>query len=72
MQAAEAGVEMVPIWTASHNAALGIAHAVDELGVGGVIIGSPTRAAMNRLLRGQVIRKLQRLLPESCRLVICD
>lgn len=72
VQAAEAGVEMVPIWTASHNAALGIAHAVDELGVGGVIIGSPTRAAMNRLLRGQVIRKLQRLLPESCRLVICD
>lgn len=72
VQAAEAGVELVPIWTASHNAALGIAHAVEELSVAGVMIGSPTRSAMDRLLRGQVVRRLQRMLPEQCRLVICD
>jgi nucleotide-binding universal stress UspA family protein len=71
-QAAAQEVELVPIWTASYSAAVGIATAAEDLGVEGVIIGAPRRSALDHVLRGQVLKKLTKLLPENCRLVICD
>lgn len=71
-QAADQGVELLPVWAASHSAAEAIAEAARRLGVGGVIVGVSRRSALGRALKGQVVRKLTKQLPETCRLVICD
>ncbi len=71
-QAAAAGIELIPIWTTSYSLVEGISRAAHVLGVNGIVIGLSRRTALYRLFRGQAVRKLSNVLPEDCRLIICD
>jgi len=65
-------VEIIPIWTASHNAADAIAHAAKELDVDTVLIGASRRSAFYHMLRGHVLKGLTKKLPRDCHLMICS
>lgn len=65
-------VEIIPIWTVSHNAADAIAHAAKELEVDTVLIGASRRSAFYHMLRGHVLKGLTKKLPHDCHLMICN
>jgi amino acid transporter len=71
-EARKMGIELLPIWMISHNAAEAIARAAEELDVDGVIVGVSRRNALYRLLRGQVVKGLASRLPKNCRLILCN
>jgi len=66
------GVEIVPIWAVSHNAAEAIANAAKALDVDSVIIGQSRRSAFYHMLRGHVIKGLMKRLPRDVHLMICN
>lgn len=66
------GVELVPIWAVSHNAAEAIANAAKLLNVDTVIIGSTRRSAFYHMLRGHVLKGLLKRLPPNCHLMISN
>jgi len=68
----EKQIEIIPIWTVSHNAAEAIAHAAKELDVDVVIIGATRRSAFYHMLRGRVVKGLTKRLPRDCHLMICN
>ncbi len=68
----EKQIEIIPIWTVSHNAAEAIAHAAKELDVDAVIIGATRRSAFYHMLRGHVVKGLMNRLPRDCHLMICN
>jgi amino acid transporter/nucleotide-binding universal stress UspA family protein len=68
----EKQIEIIPIWTVSHNAAEAIAHAAKELDVDAVIIGATRRSAFYHMLRGHVVKGLTKRLPRDCHLMICN
>src|SRR6267142_1470227 len=68
----EKQIEIIPIWTVSHNAAEAIAHAAKELDVDAVIIGATRRSAFYHMLRGHVVKGLMKRLPRDCHLMICN
>jgi amino acid transporter/nucleotide-binding universal stress UspA family protein len=63
-------IEMIPIWTVSHNAAEAIAKAAKALDVDSVIIGASRRSAFYHMLRGRVVKGLMKKLPRDCHLII--
>jgi amino acid transporter/nucleotide-binding universal stress UspA family protein len=65
-------IEMIPIWTVSHNAAEAIANAAKALDVDAVIIGATKRSAFYHMLRGHVVKGLMKRLPRDCHLMICN
>jgi amino acid transporter/nucleotide-binding universal stress UspA family protein len=65
-------IEIIPIWTVSHNAADAIAHAAKELEVDTVLIGASRRSAFYHMLRGHVLKGLTKKLPRDCHLMICS
>ena len=71
-EAHKLGVELIPIWMISYNAAEAIARAADTLDVDGVMVGVSRRNALYRLLRGQVVKGLARRLPKNCHLILCN
>jgi amino acid transporter len=71
-EAHKQGVELIPIWTISYNAAEAIARVADALAVDGVMVGVSRRNALYRLLRGQVVKGLARRLPKNCHLILCN
>ncbi len=71
-EAKKHGVELLPIWTISHNASDAIARVAEELDVDGVMVGVSRRNALYRLLRGQVVKGLARRLPKNCHLILCN
>ena len=68
----ENNIEIIPIWTVSHNAADAIAHAAKELDVDTVLIGASRRSAFYHMLRGHVLKGLTKKLPRGCHLMICS
>ena len=66
------GLESIPIWTVSYNAAEAIAKAAQQLEVDGVLIGASRRSAFYHMLRGHVIKGLMKHLPRTCHLMICN
>jgi len=68
----ENNIEIIPIWTVSHNAADAIAHAAKELEVDTVLIGASRRSAFYHMLRGHVLKGLTKKLPRDCHLMICS
>ena len=68
----ENNIEIIPIWTVSHNAADAIAHAAKELDVDTVLIGASRRSAFYHMLRGHVLKGLTKKLPHDCHLMICN
>jgi amino acid transporter/nucleotide-binding universal stress UspA family protein len=65
-------IEVVPIWTVSHNAAEAIANAAAALDVDAVIIGATRRSAFYHMLRGHVLKGLMKRLPPDCHLMISN
>jgi len=65
-------IQMIPIWTISHNAAEAIANAAKELGVDTVLVGATRRSAFYHMLRGHVVKGLMNRLPHNCHLMICN
>jgi len=68
----EKNIEIIPIWSVSHNAADAIANAAKALGVDTVLIGASRRSAFYHMLRGHVIKGLMKKLPHDCHLMICN
>ena len=68
----QSDIEIIPIWTVSHNAAEAIAHAAKELEVDTVLIGASRRSAFYHVLRGHVLKGLTKKLPHDCHLMICN
>ena len=68
----EKQIEIIPIWTVSHNAAEAIANAAKTLDVDSVIIGASRRSAFYHMLRGHVVKGLMKRLPRDCHLMICN
>ncbi|MGB7949255.1 MAG: APC family permease [Candidatus Binatia bacterium] len=68
----EKQIEIIPIWTVSHNAAEAIANAAKALDVDSVIIGASRRSAFYHMLRGHVVKGLMKRLPRDCHLMICN
>jgi amino acid transporter len=68
----EKNIEIIPIWTVSHNAADAIAHAAKELDVDTVLIGASRRSTFYHMLRGHVLKGLTKKLPRDCHLMICN
>jgi amino acid transporter/nucleotide-binding universal stress UspA family protein len=66
----EKQIEIIPIWTVSHNAAEAIANAAKELDVDTVLIGATRRSAFYHMLRGHVVKGLMKKLPRDCHLMI--
>jgi amino acid transporter/nucleotide-binding universal stress UspA family protein len=66
----EKQIEIIPIWTVSHNAAEAIANAAQALDVDAVIIGASRRSAFYHMLRGHVVKGLMKRLPRDCHLMI--
>jgi nucleotide-binding universal stress UspA family protein len=65
-------IEIIPIWSVSHNAAEAIANAARMLDVDSVIIGASRRSAFYHMLRGHVVKGLMKKLPRDCHLMICN
>lgn len=65
-------IEIIPIWTISHNAAEAIAKAAKQLKVDAVLVGVPRRSAFYHMLRGQIVKGLMKRLPHNCHLMICN
>jgi amino acid transporter/nucleotide-binding universal stress UspA family protein len=65
-------IEMIPIWTVSHNAAEAIARAAKALDVDSVIIGASRRSTFYHMLRGRVVKGLMKKLPHDCHLIISN
>lgn len=59
----DAGLTPIPIWRLSHNAARSIADAAIRLGVNCVMLGVSQRSNFYHMLRGSVLKGLQKLLP---------
>jgi amino acid transporter/nucleotide-binding universal stress UspA family protein len=66
----EKNIEIIPIWSVSHNAAEAIANAAKVLEVDTVIIGASRRSAFYHMLRGHVVKGLTKKLPRNCHLMI--
>jgi amino acid transporter len=63
------GVFVIPIWAISDDAARTIAQATRTLGCNAVMLGVSQRSAIYHMLRGNVLRGLTRLLPESYKII---
>jgi nucleotide-binding universal stress UspA family protein len=68
----EKHMEIIPIWTVSHNAAQAIVNAAKALEVDTVIIGASRRSAFYHMLRGHVVKGLMKNLPRDCHLLISN
>ena len=66
------GIEVIPIWRMGHDAGTSVAGAAIDLDVEAVMVGTSHRSALWHLVRGDVLRQLMRMLPESIRLIICN
>ena len=65
-------MEIIPIWTVSHNAAKAIVNAAKALEVDTVMIGASRRSAFYHMLRGHVVKGLMKKLPRDCHLLISN
>ena len=66
----ETGVQVVPVYAVSDNPAVTILDLAATLGVDMLMLGSPHRSSLAKLLRGDVVNQVARNLPEDIQLVI--
>lgn len=66
------GMEAVPIWRIAHDAGASIAEAAEALGIRCVLMGTTARSTVWQFLRGDVLKRLLRELPEPVHVVICE
>jgi amino acid transporter/nucleotide-binding universal stress UspA family protein len=68
--AREAGVSVLPVFAVSENPAGTIVDIAATLGVDILMLGAPHRNALAKLLRGDVVTEVAKMLPENIQLVI--
>jgi amino acid transporter/nucleotide-binding universal stress UspA family protein len=68
--AREAAVSVLPVFAVSDNPAGTIVDIAATLGVDMLMLGSPHRSAMAKLLRGDVVSEVARNLPDNIQMVI--
>jgi amino acid transporter/nucleotide-binding universal stress UspA family protein len=68
--ARERGIDVVPLYAVSQDAAATIVDLAATMGVDFVVIGASQRTAMAKLLRGSVATNVAQQLPESIQLLI--
>jgi amino acid transporter/nucleotide-binding universal stress UspA family protein len=68
--AREAGVSVLPVYAVSDNPAGTIVDIAATLGVDIMMLGSPHRSALAKLLRGDVVTEVAKSLPDNIQLVI--
>ena len=66
------GITSVPLWSLSDNAGLSIVKIAKDLNLETVMIGTTKRGAVERLLRGEVLKTISEQLPQDKHLVICN
>jgi nucleotide-binding universal stress UspA family protein len=69
-QARAEGRVILPCYTVSDSAADTIVDVAATLGVSRLILGSPQRTTLLNLLRGNIIRHVSELLPDSINLLV--
>jgi nucleotide-binding universal stress UspA family protein len=68
--ARDVGVSVLPVFAVSENPAGTIVDIAATLGVDILMLGSPHRSALAKLLRGDVVEEVAKNLPENIQLVI--
>lgn len=66
------GITSVPLWNLGDNAGAVIVRTSNELGLDTVMIGATRRGALERMLRGEVLKTIGEQLPKEKRLIICN
>jgi nucleotide-binding universal stress UspA family protein len=66
------GLNAIPLWRISNDAAYSIADAAARLDVDALLVGTSKRSAIWTLLRGHIVKGLAEALPEKTRLFICN
>lgn len=69
---AKHGITAVPLWNLGDNPGALIVKTANELALDTLMIGATKRGAIERLLRGEVLKTISEQLPESKHLVICN
>ena len=68
--ARDVGVSVLPVYAVSENPAGTIVDIAATLGVDILMLGSPHRNALAKLLRGDVVAEVAKDLPDNIQLVI--
>ena len=66
------GITAVPLWNLGDDPASLIVKTLKDLDLNTVMIGATRRGALERLARGEVVKKITAELPEGKHLVICN
>jgi amino acid transporter len=66
------GITSVPLWNLGHDAGALIVKTSNELNLDTVMIGATKRGALERMLRGEVLKTITAELPKEKRLIICN
>ncbi len=66
------GITAVPLWNLGEDAGAIIVKTSQELNLDTVMIGATKRGALERLLRGEVLKTISEKLPHDKHLVICN
>ena len=66
------GITAVPLWNLGHDPGSLIVKTSVDLGLETLMIGATRRGALERMLRGEVLKKISEQLPKEKRLVICN
>lgn len=66
------GVTAVPLWNLSDNAGGTIVKTANELELNTVMIGATRRGALERIVRGEVFKRIAAELPKDKHLIICN
>ena len=64
------GHPVLPCYVVSDSPADTIVEVAATIGASRVVLGSPQRSALMNVLRGNLIRRVSRLLPESIHLLV--
>lgn len=66
------GITCVPLWNLAEDAGATIVKTANELNLDSVMIGATRRGALERMLRGEVLKTIAEQLPKNKRLIICN
>jgi amino acid transporter/nucleotide-binding universal stress UspA family protein len=66
------GLTAVPLWNLGENPGALIVKSANELNLDTVMIGTTKRGAVERLLKGEVLKTISQQLPQEKHLVICN
>jgi len=65
------GITVIPCYLVSDSTADTIVDVAATFGVDRLILGAPQRSGLLKLLRGDIVRQISTLLPESIHLLVC-